>query len=40
MLQSEDSSGNVTFNNFVDMFNVFSEHAPRDLKGSIYMIVL
>ena len=29
---SEDSSGHVTFNNFVDMFNVFSEHAPRDLK--------
>ena len=31
---SEDSSGHVTFNNFVDIFNVFSEHAPRDLKKS------
>ena len=30
---SEDASGHVTFNNFVDMFNVFSEHAPRDLKA-------
>ncbi|CAG5112370.1 Oidioi.mRNA.OKI2018_I69.chr2.g6591.t1.cds [Oikopleura dioica] len=30
---SEDSSGHITFNNFVDMFNVFSEHAPRDLKA-------
>ena len=33
---SEDSSGHVTFNNFVDMFNVFSEHAPRDLKKSFW----
>merc|ERR1712062_26030 len=30
---SEDSTGHVSFNNFVDMFNVFSEHAPRDLKA-------
>ena len=35
---SEDSSGHVTFNNFVDMFNVFSEHAPRDLKKSLWTI--
>jgi len=30
---SEDDTGHMTFNNFVDMFNVFSEHAPRDLKA-------
>ena len=29
---SHDSSGNMTFDDFLDMLNVFSENAPRDLK--------
>uniref|UniRef100_A0A8C4R281 Calcium and integrin binding family member 2 n=1 Tax=Eptatretus burgeri TaxID=7764 RepID=A0A8C4R281_EPTBU len=30
---SDDASGNLSFNDFVDMFSVFSEMAPRDLKA-------
>uniref|UniRef100_S4RA91 Calcium and integrin-binding family member 2 n=1 Tax=Petromyzon marinus TaxID=7757 RepID=S4RA91_PETMA len=30
---SEDGSGNLSFNDFVDMFSVFSEMAPRELKA-------
>lgn len=29
---SEDGSGDLSFNDFLDMFSVFSEGAPRDLK--------
>ena len=29
---SHDGSGNMTFDDFLDMLNVFSESAPRDLK--------
>ncbi|XP_058513778.1 calcium and integrin-binding family member 3 isoform X1 [Ochotona princeps] len=29
---SEDGDGHMTFNNFLDMFSVMSEMAPRDLK--------
>ena len=29
---SHDGSGNMTFDDFLDMLNVFSENAPRDLK--------
>ncbi|KAI4872998.1 hypothetical protein NFI96_023680, partial [Prochilodus magdalenae] len=29
---SEDGKGNLSFNDFVDMFSVFSEMAPLDLK--------
>ncbi|XP_013406524.1 calcium and integrin-binding family member 3 [Lingula anatina] len=32
---SEDGRGNMTFDDFLDMFSVFSEAAPRDLK-SVY----
>lgn len=31
---SEDGEGNLTFNDFVDMFSVLCESAPRDLKAS------
>ncbi|KAM5206471.1 calcium and integrin-binding family member 2 isoform 1-T1 [Hipposideros larvatus] len=31
---SEDGEGNLTFNDFVDMFSVLCESAPRDLKTS------
>uniref|UniRef100_H3A219 Calcium and integrin-binding family member 2 n=1 Tax=Latimeria chalumnae TaxID=7897 RepID=H3A219_LATCH len=30
---SEDSQGNLSFNDFVDMFSVLSETAPRELKA-------
>uniref|UniRef100_UPI00358E3B73 calcium and integrin-binding family member 3-like n=1 Tax=Myxine glutinosa TaxID=7769 RepID=UPI00358E3B73 len=29
---STDGQGNMSFNNFLDMFSVFSEAAPRELK--------
>ena len=29
---SEDGSGNLTFDDFLGMFSVFSEASPRDLK--------
>ncbi|KAH3842955.1 hypothetical protein DPMN_116461 [Dreissena polymorpha] len=29
---SEDGSGDMTFDDFLDMFSVFSEAAPRDIK--------
>uniref|UniRef100_A0A8C4QTJ9 Calcium and integrin binding family member 2 n=1 Tax=Eptatretus burgeri TaxID=7764 RepID=A0A8C4QTJ9_EPTBU len=29
---SSDGHGNMSFNNFLDMFSVFSEAAPRELK--------
>jgi Ca2+-binding EF-hand superfamily protein len=29
---SHDGSGNMTFDDFLDMLNVFSENAPRDVK--------
>ncbi|KAK6178711.1 hypothetical protein SNE40_011232 [Patella caerulea] len=29
---SEDGSGNMSFDDFLDMFSVFSEAAPRDIK--------
>ncbi|XP_076309314.1 calcium and integrin-binding family member 2-like [Tachypleus tridentatus] len=29
---SHDGSGNMTFDDFLDMFSVFSEQAPRDVK--------
>ncbi|XP_038623115.1 calcium and integrin-binding family member 2 isoform X1 [Tachyglossus aculeatus] len=31
---SEDGEGNLTFNDFVDMFSVLCETAPRELKAS------
>lgn len=31
---SEDGEGNLTFNDFVDMFSVLCESAPRDLKAN------
>ncbi|XP_064652048.1 calcium and integrin-binding family member 2-like [Lineus longissimus] len=31
---SEDGSGDMTFNDFLDMFSVFSEAAPRDIKST------
>ncbi|TEA34950.1 hypothetical protein DBR06_SOUSAS9710015, partial [Sousa chinensis] len=31
---SEDGDGNLTFNDFVDMFSVLCESAPRDLKAN------
>ena len=30
---SEDGQGNMTFDDFLDMFSVFSEAAPRDIKA-------
>lgn len=30
---SEDGMGNLSFNEFVDMFSVLSEMAPRELKA-------
>ncbi|XP_062926321.1 calcium and integrin-binding family member 2 isoform X2 [Mobula hypostoma] len=30
---SEDGEGNLSFNDFVDMFSVLSEMAPRELKA-------
>uniref|UniRef100_A0A673GFL6 Calcium and integrin-binding family member 2 n=1 Tax=Sinocyclocheilus rhinocerous TaxID=307959 RepID=A0A673GFL6_9TELE len=30
---SEDGQGNLSFNDFVDMFSVLSETAPRELKA-------
>ncbi|XP_018620676.1 calcium and integrin-binding family member 2-like [Scleropages formosus] len=30
---SEDGLGNISFNDFVDMFSVLSETAPRELKA-------
>ncbi|KAI8501355.1 Calcium and integrin-binding member 2 [Branchiostoma belcheri] len=30
---SEDGSGNMTFDDFLDMFSVFSEQAPQDIKA-------
>lgn len=30
---SEDCSGNLTFDDFLDMFSVFSEAAPREVKA-------
>ena len=30
---SEDGLGNLSFNDFVDMFSVLSEMAPRELKA-------
>jgi len=30
---SEDGMGNLSFNEFVDMFSVLSETAPRELKA-------
>ncbi|XP_072409395.1 calcium and integrin-binding family member 2 isoform X3 [Chiloscyllium punctatum] len=30
---SEDGAGNLSFNDFVDMFSVLSEMAPRELKA-------
>lgn len=29
---SRDGEGNLTFEDFLDMFSVFSEQAPRDIK--------
>jgi Ca2+-binding EF-hand superfamily protein len=29
---SEDGSGDMSFDDFLDMFSVFSESAPRDIK--------
>ena len=29
---SEDGSGDMSFDDFLDMFSVFSEAAPRDIK--------
>ena len=29
---SEDGHGDMTFDDFLDMFSVFSEAAPRDIK--------
>jgi len=29
---SSDGKGNLTFEDFLDMLSVFSEHAPRDIK--------
>lgn len=29
---SHDNSGNMTFDDFLDMLSVFSESAPRDVK--------
>ena len=29
---SSDESGNLTFDQFVDLFSVFSERAPREMK--------
>jgi Ca2+-binding EF-hand superfamily protein len=29
---SEDGSGDMNFDDFLDMFSVFSEAAPRDIK--------
>ncbi|KAK7891528.1 hypothetical protein WMY93_023491 [Mugilogobius chulae] len=31
--RSEDGAGNLSFNEFVDMFSVLSETAPRELKA-------
>lgn len=31
---SEDGDGNLTFNDFVDMFSVLCESAPRELKAN------
>lgn len=31
---SEDGQGNLTFNDFVDMFSVLCESAPRELKAN------
>lgn len=31
---SEDGEGNLTFDDFVDMFSVLCESAPRDLKAN------
>ncbi|CAH1795830.1 unnamed protein product [Owenia fusiformis] len=30
---SEDGTGNMSFDDFLDMFSVFSESAPRDVKA-------
>jgi len=30
---SEDGQGDMTFDDFLDMFSVFSEAAPRDVKA-------
>lgn len=30
---SEDGEGSLSFNDFVDMFSVLSEMAPRELKA-------
>ena len=30
---SEDGLGNMCFDEFLDMFSVFSESAPRDIKA-------
>ncbi|VVD02510.1 unnamed protein product [Leptidea sinapis] len=30
---SHDGSGNLTFEDFLDMMSVFSESAPRDIKA-------
>jgi calcium and integrin-binding protein 2 len=30
---SHDGSGNLTFEDFLDMMSVFSEAAPRDIKA-------
>ena len=32
MVFSEDKSGNLTFNDFLNMLSALSEEAPRDLK--------
>jgi hypothetical protein len=29
---SEDGSGDMSFDDFLDMFSVFSESAPRDIS--------
>lgn len=29
---SEDGSGSMSFDDFLDMFSIFSEAAPRDIK--------
>lgn len=29
---SGDETGNLTFEDFLDLMSVFSEHAPRDIK--------
>lgn len=29
---SADGSGDLTFEDFLDLMSVFSEHAPRDIK--------